>query len=157
MTDPFVGEIRLFAGNFAPRGWAFCDGQVLPISQNTALFSLLGINYGGNGVSTFALPDLRDQVPISQGTGPGLTPRVVGESGGAADVALSAATLPTHSHPAFSRRGTTPDPTDAVPAARGRYIAAAPAVAAGQPHNNRPPYLGLSFIIALQGVFPARS
>ena len=159
MTDQFVAEIRLFAGNFAPIGWAFCDGQVLSISQNTALFSLLGTNYGGDGKSTFALPDLRDQVPIHAGStaGPGLTPRFVGESGGAAQVALDGSTLPTHAHSASSRRGLVTDPTGAIPAAHGRYIAAAPGVTPAQPHNNRPPYLGLSYIIALQGIFPPRS
>ena len=159
MTDQFVAEIRLFAGNFAPIGWAFCDGQVLSISQNTALFSLLGTNYGGDGRSTFALPDLRDQVPIHAGAsaGPGLTPRFVGESGGAAAVVLDGNTLPTHGHAASSRRGTVTDPTGAVPAAHGRYIPTPPGAAPAQPHNNRPPYLGLSYIIALQGIFPPRS
>jgi microcystin-dependent protein len=157
MTDPFVGEIRLFAGNFAPRGWAFCQGQILPIAQNTALFSLLGTNYGGNGQSTFALPDLRDSVPIHAGGsgGPGLTPRLVGEVGGASTVALIEAEMPLHSHAAASTALTTDRAAGGVPAVGGRYVAGSGAVA-NQPHDNRPPYLGLSFIIALQGVFPPR-
>jgi microcystin-dependent protein len=157
VAEPFVGEIRLFAGNFAPTGWAFCDGQVLSISQNTALFSLLGTNYGGDGFSTFALPDLQARAPISAGTGPGLTPRSVGESGGVDAVALAGSQLPVHAHPASSHRGTTSVAAGGIPAAHGRYAAVAEALTAGAAHNNRPPYLGLSFIIALQGIFPSRS
>jgi microcystin-dependent protein len=156
VSEPFLAEIRLFAGNFAPRGWAFCNGQLLSISQNTALFSLLGTTYGGDGRSTFALPDLRDQVPVGAGQGPGLSERVLGEVGGAATVTLLPAELPSHGVPASSARATTNRATDAVPAAGGRY-AAGPAVAVtATPHNNRPPYLGLQYIIALQGVFPQR-
>lgn len=169
--DPFVGEIRLFAGNFAPTGWARCDGQILPISQNTALFSLLGTTYGGDGRTTFALPDLRDRVPVHQGQGPGLTNRPLGQEGGSATVTLLTTEIPAHSH---TVRGL-PDPAEsAVPAgkalARGvnltPYIGsanttmhpAAVGLAGGsQPHNNQAPYLTLTFIIALQGVFPPRS
>ncbi len=157
MTDQFLGEIRLFAGNFAPSGWAFCDGQLLSISQNTALFALLGTTYGGNGINTFALPDLRDRVPIHAGQGAGLSDRLLGESGGVDQVALTGAQLPAHAHPASSRQPTTSVATGAVPSAHGRYADVTESTQAGDPHDNRPPYLGLSFIIALQGIFPPRS
>src|SRR5262245_60083892 len=98
MSDPFVAEIRLFAGNFAPRGWAFCNGQLLPISQNTALFSLLGTNYGGDGRSSFALPDLQGRVPLHAGNGPGLSSRHLGEAGGDDTITLTDAQMPAHSH-----------------------------------------------------------
>jgi microcystin-dependent protein len=156
VSEPFLAEIRLFAGNFAPRGWAFCNGQLLSISQNTALFSLLGTTYGGDGRSTFALPDLRDQVPVGAGQGPGLSERVLGEVGGAATVTLLPAELPSHGVPASSARATTNRAADAVPAAGGRYAAGPPVAVTATPHNNRPPYLGLQYIIALQGVFPQR-
>ena len=149
MTDQFVAEIRLFAGNFAPTGWAFCNGQLLPISQNTALFSLLGTTYGGDGRSTFALPDLQDRVPIHTGSsqpGPGLSVRDLGEQGGASTVTLLPSEMPLHGHPAAGN----------LPAAGGRY-AAGPGPSSNQPHNNRPPYLGLTYIIALQGIFPPRA
>lgn len=169
--DPYVGEIRLFAGNFAPRGWATCDGQLLPIAQNTALFSLLGVTYGGDGRTTFALPNLRDRVPVHQGQGPGLTNRPLGQPGGSATVTLLTTEMPAHSH---SLRAL-PDPAEsAVPGgkslARGvnftpyttapnvtMHPAAVSAVGGGQPHNNQAPYLPLTFIIALQGIFPPRS
>lgn len=158
MADPFVGEIRLFAGNFAPTGWAFCLGQLMPIAQNTALFSLLGTNYGGDGRSTFGLPDLQDRVPIHAGgsAGPGLTQRSVGEMGGASSVTLLEPELPLHAHPAASTSLSTDRPSGGIPAVGGRYVAGSGAVA-NQPHQNRPPYLGLTFIIALQGVFPPRA
>jgi microcystin-dependent protein len=171
--DPFVGEIRIFCGNFAPQGWAFCNGQLLPISQNTALFSLLGTFYGGDGKSTFGLPNLQGQMPMSAGSGPGLTPREVGESAGSASVTLLPANLPPHGHAlnaALSPTTGTPGPGVALsPVAGGapvyripgaaRNMAPATLSAAGgsQPHNNYPPYLALNFIIALQGVFPPRS
>jgi microcystin-dependent protein len=157
MTDQFIGEVRLFAGNFAPTGWAFCDGQVMSIAQNTALFSLLGTNYGGDGKSTFALPDLRDRVPLHSGQGPSLSQRDVGASGGTDQVSLVAAQLPTHAHPAASRQGTTTVATGGVPASHGRYASVPDTVTDGLPHNNRPPFLGISYIIALQGIFPSRS
>ncbi|MBO1752046.1 phage tail protein [Actinotalea sp. BY-33] len=178
MSDPFVGEIRMFAGNFAPSGWAHCAGQLLPISQNTALFSLLGTNYGGNGTSTFALPDLRGATPVHLGQGPGLSPYDIGQSGGAAAVALTVDDLPAHTHPvstvAAGTRGTTGNPSGAAWARsqQGRtteklYTDDAGTVAmhtgsvgstgAGAPHENRSPYLGVTFIIALQGFFPPRS
>lgn len=155
MTDPFVAEIRLFAGNFAPTGWAFCNGQLMSISQNTALFALIGTYYGGDGKATFALPDLRDRVPVHQGQGPGLSERHVGEAGGASRVSLTLAELPAHVHPASDLPATTNRATGAVPAAGGRYATAAPSGPTAA-HNNRPPYLGLSYIIALQGIFPPR-
>ncbi len=158
MTDPFLAEIRLFAGNFAPIGWAFCNGQILSIQQNTALFALLGTTYGGNGVSTFALPDLQDRVPIHTGGGqsaPGLSARTLGEVGGASSVTLLAGEMPHHGHAASSAVGSTDRATGNVPAVGGRY-ADNPGTAQNQPHNNRPPYLGLTYLIALQGIFPPR-
>jgi microcystin-dependent protein len=157
MADPFLGEIRLFAGNFAPRGWAFCLGQLLSISQNTALFSLLGTVYGGDGRSTFALPDLQDSVPIGAGQGPGLSTRFLGEQGGSASVTLQLQQLPMHGLPASTDAATTNRPVDAVPARGGRYGPATSSAGSPLPHENRPPYLGLTYIIALQGVFPPRS
>lgn len=175
MASPYLGEIRMFAGNFAPVGWAFCDGQVLPISQNTALFALLGVQYGGNGTTNFALPNLRGASPMHQGNGVGLSVRTVGEAGGEETVSLSQAQLPYHTHGAV---GTTSPANDTNPAGnrwaaaddRGgtRYSNAISGlvsmaqtafspVGSGSPHNNMPPYLTVSFIIALQGIFPARS
>jgi len=168
MADPFVAEIRIFAGNFAPRGWAFCDGQLLPINQNTALFSLLGTTYGGNGTTTFALPDLRGRSPMHHGQGPGLSSRDLGEAGGETAVALAAAELPLHSH---TLQGVNAPGNQAAPAGhtwaevRGALYAPTAggqlhAAAVGNPpapHTNMPPYLSLNFIIALEGVFPPRS
>lgn len=177
MADPFVAEIRMFAGNFAPTGWALCDGQLLPISQNTALFSLLGTWYGGDGRSTFALPDLRGRSPLGWGDGAGLTSYSPGEQVGADSVALLPSEMPQHSHtvtgvgPAVL--GTTGNPSAAAWATSrvGRtteqlYSTSAGTVAmspgalssagSGVPHDNLPPYSTLTFIIALQGVFPQR-
>ncbi len=173
MTDPFVAEIRIFAFNFAPQGWAFCDGQVLPISQNTALFSLLGTTYGGDGRSTFALPNLQGRAPMQPGQGPGLTNRVLGESAGSDTVTLLASELPNHRHAANGSNGPAnlqAPASDRVPGRAGSPVyldtpanptpmapsALAPA-GGNQPHNNLMPYLTLSFNIALQGVFPPRS
>ena len=169
MSVPFVAEIRIFAGNFAPSGWAFCNGQLLPLSQNTALFSLLGTTYGGNGKSNFALPDLRGRVPMHPGQGPGLGLYDLGESGGAATVTLTQAQMPAHNH----AWRTAEDPADLQAPGANRSMTRssinayapppadtdlAPAMLASQggsqPHNNRHPYLGLNFIIALQGVYP---
>jgi microcystin-dependent protein len=166
--DPFVGEIRLFAGNFAPKGWAACNGQLLPIAQNTALFSLLGTTYGGNGTSNFALPDFRDRVPMHYGQGPGLSAHLIGEYGGEAQVALVTAQLPAHQH---SIGVSSADATDATAGAQlslaranaNAYGTAANLGPMASPaggnvaHENRQPFLGLTFIIALQGVFPPRS
>jgi microcystin-dependent protein len=174
MSNPFVAEIRIFAGNFAPRGWALCDGQILAISQNTALFSLIGTFYGGNGTSTFGLPNLQGSAPLGAGNGAGLTPRVIGEIGGEANVTLLSSQMPGHTHiPSCSAgAGTEIPPAGAVwaEAAATRGIKAyassanttmAPqaigAVGGNLPHNNLPPYQVLTFIIALQGIFPARN
>jgi microcystin-dependent protein len=169
--DPFVAEIRIFGFNFAPRGWAFCDGQILPISQNTALFSLLGTTYGGNGQSTFALPNLQGRAPMQPGQGQGLSLRDLGETGGTESVTLLQSEIPSHSHAmtasqsdAFER---TPDgqllatgvgiSQFAAPGALTPMSAQAVTTTGGdQPHNNMQPYLTLNFNIALQGVFPPR-
>ena len=166
----FLGEIRLFGFNFAPRGWALCHGQLLPISQNTALFSLLGTMYGGDGRTTFELPDLRGRVPIGFGQGPGLADHTQGEAGGAEQVTLLAAQLPPHQHTvAASSTATTKNPTNALPAktlARAPYGTTAdrtmhPAMASGggsgAPHDNMQPYLVANWCIALEGIYPARN
>jgi len=169
MADPFVAEIRIFPFNFAPTGWAWCDGQLLPISQHTALFSLLGTTYGGNGKSNFALPNLQGRAPMHPGQGPGLSLHDLGETGGAETVTLLESEMPAHSHTlrATSEDGDRPTPT-ARYLARGTNLYAAAqhlntmaietlAPAGGdQPHNNMQPYLTLHFCIALQGVFPPR-
>lgn len=171
--DPFVAEIRIFAGNFAPRGWAFCNGQLLPISQNTALFSLLGTTYGGDGRVTFALPDLQGRAPMHPGQGPGLSFHNLGEQGGAETNTLSSAGIPSHVHGtafnATSGPATTSDPQNNLHArtaeniygSRGTSVDMAPGSVGlsggSQPHNNMQPYLSLNFIIALQGIFPPRS
>jgi microcystin-dependent protein len=179
VSDQFVGEIRMVGFNFAPIGWALCNGQLLPISQNTALFSLLGTQFGGDGVSNFALPNLQGCVPIDQGTGVGLTPRSVGDIGGEASVTLLQSTLPAHTHaigcdtsvaanqaspvngmwaaPPAPRRGTAPQ-TYSTAAPNASMSPNALAGAGGSlPHNNLQPYLTLNFIIAMQGIFPPRS
>jgi len=171
--DPFVAEIRIFPFNFAPKGWAFCDGQILPISQNTALFSLLGTTYGGNGTSNFALPNFQGVSPIHSGQGAGLSLRDLGETGGTETVTLLLSELPAHTHAANCNSGTGDQygppgnfwATDA--GGNNEYNAALTpnmtmAAALGptggnQPHNNLQPYLVLNFCIALQGVFPPRS
>jgi microcystin-dependent protein len=174
MADPFVAEIRIFPFNFAPKGWAFCDGQLLPLSQNTALFSLLGTTYGGNGKSNFALPDLQGRAPMHPGQGPGLSLHDLGETGGSETVTLLESEIPAHSHAmrAVSDPGDLASPTNhslARTATGNPYqtttnsnivqMAGQALVPAGgdQPHNNMMPYLTLNFCIALQGVFPPRS
>ena len=172
MADQFVAEIRIVASSFAPKGWATCDGQLLPISQNTALFSLIGTFYGGNGTSNFALPNFQGSMPMHQGNGPGLTPRQVGETGGSQNVTLLPTEMPIHSHvPQGSSAPGVPqlaNPVGAIWAAStGRpYASGPPNVAmnpsalavtgSGFPHNNMPPFLTMMFIIALQGIFPSR-
>lgn len=172
MADPFVAEIRMFPGNFAPKGWAFCNGQIMPISQNTALFYLLGTTYGGNGQTNFALPDLQGRVPMHPGTGAGLTPRVLGEIGGSETVTLLSSEMPSHTHdlvrPGLSSPASATSPQNAYPAtaAENQYSSAGTTVnmspsalsPAGEsfPHNNLQPFLVVNFIIALQGIFPAR-
>jgi microcystin-dependent protein len=179
--EPFLGQITMFPYNFAPLGWALCQGQLLPISQNTALFSLLGTQFGGDGRTTFALPDLRGRVPIGQGQGPGLSPYAMGSTQGAENVTLTTATVPAHTHafPAFASAATTNSPAGARPAegtesgrgggiavntyaASGTAVSLAPGQAAavtvgGLPHNNLQPYLTLNWCIALQGIFPSRN
>jgi microcystin-dependent protein len=176
MTDQFVAEIRLFPFNFAPIGWAACDGQLLPISQNTALFSLVGTFYGGDGRSNFGLPNLQGNVPMDSGSGIGLTPRVLGETGGEESVTLLQTEMPGHQHRfvADTTVGTTTNPANnllgeaAINPREPRQIYADGAVntqmlagnllatGGGQPHNNLQPYLTLNFCIAMQGTFPAR-
>jgi len=183
MSEPFIAEIRIFAGNFAPRGWAFCNGQLLPISQNTALFSLIGTTYGGDGRTTTALPNLQGRAPMHPGRGPGLTARRLGERAGAETVTLSTAQIPggTHSHGlrAADASGTDTEPegnllalavdrddpltdvpaystnTERRPMATG--VVAPTTVGGGQAHNNLQPFLAINFIIALQGLYPSRS
>lgn len=175
MADPFVAEIRIFPFNFAPRGWAFCDGQLLPLSQNTALFSLLGTTYGGNGKSNFALPDLQGRAPMQPGQGPGLSLHDLGETGGSETVSLLESEIPSHSHAMSGQNSNANlnDPAGAVLARAfgGGNLYKTPAGAnitalsdqslapAGgdQPHNNLMPYLTFYFCIALQGVFPPRT
>jgi microcystin-dependent protein len=169
MADPFVAEIRIFPFNFAPKGWAFCDGQLMPLSQNTALFSLLGTTYGGDGKSNFALPDLQGRAVMHPGQGPGLSLHDLGETGGSETVTLLESEIPAHSH---AMRGSEEDGRENNPAAnyfgRGESMYAAgqslgsmadSALAPGggdSPHNNLQPYLTFNFCIALQGVFPPR-
>ncbi|WP_372728695.1 phage tail protein [Nocardioides sp.] len=170
MSEPFIGEIRIFAGNFAPRGWAFCQGQLLSISTNDALFSLIGTTYGGDGRNTFALPELRGRLPIHQGTGPGLTPRPIGQQGGAEQVALDSTHVPQHGHgfQASTAAGSSSTPESNV-------VATAPSVTAflqdaptigtvtttgsfgSQPHENRMPAMAIHYIIALTGLYPSRN
>lgn len=176
MADPFVAEIRIFPFNFAPKGWAFCDGQLLPISQNTALFSLLGTTYGGDGKSTFALPDLQGNVPLHPGQGPGLSLYDLGQTGGTETVTLLTSEMPIHFHTvgmANAGNGDNVSPVAntwaSVPSGRGflnTYHTGPPTAkvladvilpaGGGLPHTNMQPYLTLNFCIALQGVFPAR-
>ena len=173
--DPFVAEIRIFPFNFAPKGWAFCDGQLLPLSQNTALFSLLGTTYGGNGKSNFALPDLQGNAPMHPGQGPGLSLHDLGETGGSETVTLLESEIPSHNH-SYNARPTGAVPPQASPvglaparsnsrpyspasvSANGQMNFTGTGMSGGdQPHNNMMPYLTLNFCIALQGVFPPRT
>ena len=173
--DPFVAEIRIFPFNFAPKGWAWCDGQLLPLSQNTALFSLLGTTYGGNGKSNFALPDLQGRAPMHPGQGPGLSLHDLGETGGSETVSLLESEIPAHSHAMRASsdqadNNVTPGKMAAKTVGRGNNLyttATTPLVqmndsmlapAGGdQPHNNMQPYLTFYFCIALQGVYPPRT
>jgi microcystin-dependent protein len=174
MSNQFVGEIRIFAGNFAPTGWALCNGQLMSISQNTALFSLLGTQFGGDGKSNFGLPDLQGAVPMHQGQGPGLSERFIGETGGEPNVTLINTEMPMHSHQASgiaASDSTSPNPAVVWGSLAGRnppplYQSgntdvtmnpfALSVTGSSFPHNNLQPLLVLNFIIALQGVFPAR-
>jgi len=172
MSEPFVAEIRIFAGNFAPRGWAFCNGQLLPISQNTALFSLIGTTYGGDGRSTTALPNLEGRAPMHPGRGPGLTDRRLGQRGGVEMVTLSEAQMPNHNHrvEGSGRPAIQDDPANRYPAATTGFTPyhsasnlvamaeqAIPSTGGSQAHNNMQPYLAMNFIIALVGLYPSRS
>lgn len=185
MTAPFIGEIRMFGGNFAPRGFAFCNGQITPISQNDALYALIGTTYGGDGVTTFALPNLQGRIPLHQGQGPGLTNRVIGELSGTETVTLISNQMPQHIHQPVANNV---DPTNDAPAAGTMpcrpkqavggnsaqlYTDPSKTPVAGdmkpmltgiignaggnQPHNNMMPFLAISFIIAMQGIFPSQN
>ena len=175
MSNFFLGEIRMFAGNFAPFQWALCNGQLMPINQNAALFSLLGTSYGGNGTSTFGLPNLQNSAPLGQGNGAGLTPRVLGEIGGEPTVTLLTTEIPAHSHTPMAASTTannqaTPSANSWGTGGRGMHLYAPsdshdttmktgllPTVGSGLPHNNLPPFLVLTFIISLVGIFPSRN
>ena len=168
MSDVFISEIRIFSGNYAPQGWAFCNGAILLISQHGVLFKLIGTTYGGNGTTTFAVPDLRGRVPMHAGQGAGLSARVRGETGGVEQVTLSTQQIPAHTHAlvASTGAGNANSPQgnliadgpaqaflEAAPDTQLAPVAAAP-VGGSQPHENRMPYLAVSFIIALTGVIP---
>ncbi len=171
MSEAYVGEIRMFGGNYAPQNWAPCDGRLLPIAENEVLYTLLGTTYGGDGVNTFGLPDLRGRLPIGMGQGPGLSPRVQGQQTGVENVTLTAAQTPAHTH-AFAAGGksSSANPQGLVPAeATGlSFYASAPApsawlapgtveiVGGGQPHSNVMPSLAVGFIIALAGIYPSQ-
>lgn len=174
MSEPFIAEIRIFAGNFAPRGWAFCNGQLLPVSQNTALFSLIGTTYGGDGRTTTALPNMEGRAPMQPGRGPGLTSRRLGERGGDETVTLTEAQIPNHTHSCqvSQREGNDNDPgpdqyigggsSEQSIYATGDNLeplseGAMSSTGGGQAHNNMQPFLTMNFIIALQGLYPSHS
>jgi microcystin-dependent protein len=168
MAQPFVGEIKMFGGNFAPAGWLFCEGQLLAIGDNDTLFALIGTTYGGDGQTTFALPDLRGRAPVHAGSsgGPGLTPRLLGEQGGEEAHSLTQSEMPPHAHGGHASSGdqTTNRPAGAYPARGGVYASSQDTttgpgeqVGGGQPHANMQPYLGLNYIIAVEGIFPSRN
>ena len=171
MTDQFVAEIRLFAGNFAPNGWMFCEGQTLDIATYDVLFQLIGTTYGGDGQETFGVPDLRGRVPVHQGYGSGLSTRTLGEVGGTAEVTLTTPQLPSHRHTPLgsvaAATGTTPVGAVWAGSASASYSSAATSVdlagwalgssGGNQPHENRVPFLAVNFIIALWGVFPSQT
>jgi len=173
MSEPFIAEVRIFAGNFAPRGWAFCNGQLLPIAQNTALFSLVGTTYGGDGRTTFGLPDLQGRAPMHPGRGPGLTSRTLGQGGGTDTVQLSASQMPVHTHTpratsdtaleesptgkTWAQNKTEPLYRNAGDLNTDLNSTAIENSGAGSSHNNMQPYLTLNYIIAIQGTYPSRS
>lgn len=175
MSDPFIAELKIFAGNFAPRGWAYCDGQLLPIAQNTALFSLIGTTYGGDGRATMGLPNMRGRAPMHAGQGPGLNQRRLGETGGTETVTLNQSEMPPHTHAV--QTGNAPassfvaDNSSSITRSVGGFsynneggplsplhtAALSEETGANFPHENMQPYLTLSFIIALTGIYPSRS
>lgn len=171
MATQYIGEIRIVGFNFAPVGWATCDGQLMSIAQNNALFALIGTTYGGDGVNTFALPDLRSRIPVHQGQGSGLSSYALGQNGGVESVTVTINQLPTHTHAASAARGPghISEPEGAIPATHRDYpvFDSAPgtpmgpnalvAVGGSQPHENMPPYLGVNFIISLEGIFPSQT
>ena len=173
MSEPFLGQIKMFGGNFAPRGWALCDGQLLPISQNQSLYSILGTTYGGDGRTSFALPDLRGRVSIHQGDGPGLSSYSLGNRSGVEHVTLTDNEIPAHNHKVEANPdpGNSPSPVNAIPGAEAAAVdlwstnatngdmkaSTIQNTGGGQQHENRQPYLVVNFIIALQGLFPSRS
>lgn len=175
MSTPYLAQIQPFGFNFAPRGWSFCDGQILSIAQHSALFALIGTTYGGDGITTFALPDLRGRVALHQGHGPGLSARSIGETGGSQNVTLTASQMPTHNHLVMANgtAGTTFTPannylaadsgnTDAIysttlsnPATMATNMVGA--AGGNQPHNNMQPYLVINWCIAMEGIYPSQS
>ena len=178
MSENFLGEIRMFGGNFAPKGWALCQGQLLPISQNSALYSLIGTTFGGDGSTTFALPNLQGRLPVGQGMGPGLSNRVIGESSGSETVSLATATMPAHNHPLYASSTASTQAQigtgvlTGVPTGSGAVLYATVAdnptieslppdsvsmTGSGVAHDNLMPSLCITFIIALFGVFPSRN
>jgi microcystin-dependent protein len=174
MAQPYVGEIRLFAGNFNPNGWAFCDGQLLPISENDVLFQLIGTTYGGDGESTFALPNLQSRIPIHMGTGSSGTTYIIGESGGVESVTLSTQQIPSHSHPMLASKdpGTGTNPAGLVAGALSpvsvykanvsppniaMHAQSITPVGGSQPHDNMQPFLCINYIISLFGLFPSQT
>ncbi|MDN4163326.1 phage tail protein [Nocardioides abyssi] len=172
MSNPYLGEIRMFAGNFAPQGFELCDGRLLPISEHDALYALLGTTYGGNGETTFGLPDLRGRLPVHQGTGTGLSPRTLGQAYGTEQVTVTTAQLPAHHHAmTAATAATSTSPVGALPgvpvggaayaepSAAAHTLHAATVTSAGgtQPHDNRMPTLAITFIIATAGLFPTQS
>ena len=172
MAQPYVGEIRMFAGNFAPAGWMFCEGQLLPISENETLFQLIGTTYGGDGQETFALPDLRGRLPIHQGTGPGLSNRSLAVTGGAEEITLTVNQIPAHNHAMIASGDPANQVTGnngvvAAPPSLSMYYSSAPdaslnanamtAVGGSQPHTNFQSYMCVDFIISLYGIFPSQT
>lgn len=174
MSDPYIGEIRMFAGNYAPLGWALCDGTVMSISENESLFTLIGTTYGGDGQSTFALPDMRGRLPLHQGAGPGLTTRVMGQAFGSEAVTLLETQMPSHTHTlvASTADATASVPTGAVPAGQPGDTLYLPSptvppvsmspnalqvTGGSQPHDNTMPFLCVNFIISLFGIFPSQN
>lgn len=179
MTQPFIGEIQIYGFNFNPRGWAYCNGATLPIQQNTALFSLLGTTYGGNGTTTFMLPNLASRAARGEGSGPGLSPAALGQTGGSTSVTLTTNQIPAHTHTLNSATLNTPNPAQnvATPGTTAMFGLSGPnntysdtttpnttfnpatlsSVWSGGAHENMQPYLGVNFCIALQGIYPARN